>query len=131
MAHFGRNSCITSSKIVKTNQNWRQNDGQSTPDNVPPLWAPYIGYTEKTVISRYFGQKWIITPQMLQKSFQAYSGRHFDTNFELFRPFLTKLCTKNVQNRPFWPRTTVCTQNIENRDFLKIYHRLVLKPPKT
>ena len=97
MAYFGRNLCITSSKMVKTIRIRCQNDGQSTPDNFfeafggwestfdrniakllffrcTPLMAPYGGYTEKTIISRYFGQKWILTPQVLQKSCQAYFG---------------------------------------------------------
>ena len=51
---------------------------------VPPIWRHKGGYTEKPGISRYIGQNCILTPQELQKSFQAYSGRHFDTDFELF-----------------------------------------------
>ena len=42
------------------------------------------GYTEKNSYFAIFRSKWILTPQMLQKSFQAYFGRHFDTDFELF-----------------------------------------------
>ena len=46
--------------------------------------GPYRGYTEKTVILRYFGQKSISTPQIHFKSCQAHSGRHFERDFELF-----------------------------------------------
>ena len=33
MLNCGRNSAINSSKLAKIIRNWRQNDGQSTPDN--------------------------------------------------------------------------------------------------